>query len=245
MTFKTRLRSFTAYSFTRWKDYDDCPAYAAWKHIDKVPEGPKSQAMERGAMIADNEEQYVKGQTAKLLPELAFFRDEFAGLRKAWPKEGGKTLFVEEMWNFRADWSLTVFNDWDNVRVRVKTDLARLSPDGAAIKVIDFKTGKMRPQQVGDYLLQLDLYEAGAVSKFPDVEEVQTQLVFTDLGVGHPDEGPRVSTRAQALEKRREWEARAAPMLADRTFAPKPGPKCTAFSGCPYAASKGGPCNFG
>lgn len=241
---RARLKGFTAYSFTRWKDYDSCPAYAAYKHLDKADEGPKSPAMERGAMVADNEEKYVKGLVSKLVPELALFRDEFSNLRKAWAKEGGKTLFVEEMWHFRADWTPTVYNDWDAIRVRVKTDLARLSSDGARLKVIDFKTGKMRPEQVDDYLLQLDLYEAGGISRFPNVEEVETQLVFTDLGVGHPGEGPRVSTREQALGKRLEWEDRAAPMLADKVFAPKPGPKCVAFGGCPYSKTKSGPCKF-
>lgn len=241
---RARLKGFTAYSYTRWKDWDGCPAFAAYKHLDKYDPGPKSPAMERGAMIADLEEKYVKGQTAKLPPELDLFRAEFKALRAAWPKEGGKTLFLEESWCFRADWSTTVWNDWDGVRVRVKTDVAWASKDFSSVAIWDNKTGKMRPQQVADYLLQLDLYEAGAVSRFPTAEEVTTRLVFTDLGVGYPEEGPRVSTRAQALEKRAEWDERAAPMLADRAYKPKPGSKCSDFGGCPYSKSKSGPCPY-
>lgn len=242
---RARLKGFTAFSFTRWSDWHACPAFAAFKYHDKCDEGPKSPAMERGAMVADNEEKYVKGETAKLLPELAVFREEFMALRKAWPREGGKTLFVEEMWCFDREWTKVPYNAWDAVYCRVKMDLARLSSDHSRIRIIDFKTGKMRPQQVDDYLLQLDLYEAGAVSRFPDVEEVETQLVFTDLGVGYPDTGPRISTREEALDKRREWEERAAPMLADRVYTPNPGDKCRAYGGCPYGKSKGGSCEFG
>lgn len=213
----------TSWSYSRYALYEECPAKAKYKFIDKLPE-PGSPAMERGNAIHKLAEDYTKGLIKKLPPELAKFKDEFAELRKSKP-------VVEETWAFTAEWKQTQWNDWNNCKVRIKVDAS--CKDGKTLYVIDHKTGKMRD----GYDAQLSLYALAGMLVFPDVNLVDTQLWFLDSG-DVVDKQYKVGEREKL---RKDWEKRTQPMLNDKRFAPKSGNACR---WCPYSKSKGGPCKF-
>ena len=221
----------TAWSFSRWKDYDKCPFYCKMKHVNKMKE-PSSPAMERGADIAQKSEDYFAGRISRIPAELSSLADDFRALKKQ------KTKFFEQMWGFKIDWTPTPWNDWNNCWLRAKIDVGY--HDGDIVHIRDGKSGKFREQQSQDYMLQLSLYAATAAAQFPVAKSFTTQLLYTDLGIRYPNQ-PVVYTRKEAELLQKDWTKRTKKMLNDKTFKPTPGDACR---WCAFAKSKGGPCKY-
>lgn len=216
-------QQITAWSYSRYATYKECPAKAKYKFIDKLPE-PPSPAMERGIHIHKLAEDYIKGDIKNIPDELKFFKEEFNELKSSKP-------MVEETWAFTKDWDETRWNDWNNCVVRIKTDASCL--DEKTLYVIDHKTGKMRD----GYDEQLSLYGLGGMLKFPHIEKVNTQLWFLDSGDQVIEEYDMKNMK-QLLAA---WNKKVKPMLNDTIFAPKPGNACR---WCTFSKSKGGPCKY-
>jgi len=213
----------TSWSYSRYSLYEECPAKAKYKFIDKLPE-PGNAAMERGNTIHKLAELYTKGEIKKLPPELKLFKEEFAELKKSKP-------IVEETWAFTSKWQKTTYNDWTGCAVRIKVDVA--CPDDETLYVIDHKTGKPRD----GYDAQLSLYALGGMLMFPKAKIISTQLWYLDAGETVAKEYQADQLTSLMLD----WDKRTRPMLSDTRFAPKPGNGCR---WCPYSKSKGGPCKF-
>jgi len=234
---KTALKPSTggqisSWSFSRWKDYDKCPLYAKLKHIDKMKE-PSSPAMERGADIANKTEKYFAGELRTLPKELAPLKEQFQFLKKQ------KTKFFEQQWGFKIDWTPTAWNNWNECWLRAKIDVGY--HEGPVTHIKDGKTGKFREQQAEEYQLQLSLYAATAVAMFPNAQRVTTQLLYSDIGVMYPEEGPVEYTRKEALALQKDWTKRTKKMLTTTTFKPTPGNHCR---WCAFRKSEGGPCPY-
>ncbi len=238
---------FTSWSFSRWSAYDQCPLKAKLSAIDKVPE-PKGPAMVRGSAIHDLASGYLTGKIPRLPAELKLFEKQFKAFRALAKKEPDRVV-VEDTWAFADGWAPTRWDDWNGCRVRIKLDLAVLS--GSVLEVWDWKTGKYRPDDVSDYLLQLDLYGLGGLLKFaprvPDVV-VRPRLAYLDHGVIHNSglDGRTIEYRASDVPRQKaEWERRVAPMMNDRRFAPKPNRFC---GFCHFRAANavagGGQCKY-
>lgn len=180
--------------------------------------------MERGNAIHKMAEDYTKGATKKLPPELTKFAEEFKELK-------GSKPIVEQTWAFTKEWAETVWNDWQGCWLRIKTDAACL--DGDTLYVIDHKTGKQRE----GYGEQMTLYGVGGFLKYPHIKKVVAQLWFLDSGGVVPAEY-KVS-EFKAMQK--DWEKKVQPMLNDTRFAPKPGNACRF---CHFKKANGGPCKF-
>lgn len=217
------VKKITSWSYSRYAKYNDCPAAAKYKFIDKLQE-PGSAAMERGNAIHKMAEDYTKGATKKLPPELTKFAEEFKELK-------GSKPIVEQTWAFTKEWAETVWNDWQGCWLRIKTDAACL--DGDTLYVIDHKTGKQRE----GYGEQMTLYGVGGFLKYPHIKKVVAQLWFLDSGGVVPAEY-KVS-EFKAMQK--DWEKKVQPMLNDTRFAPKPGNACRF---CHFKKANGGPCKF-
>ena len=235
----------TSWSYSRYSQYSTCPAQFKYKHILKLPE-EQGPALARGEAIHKEAELYVKGASgAKVPASLAKFREEFKALRAARRRDQAAVV-VEETFAFRADWTKTAWNDWNGCRLRVKVDIARL--DGADLQITDVKTGRFRPDYGAlSYAEQLELYALGGLLWFAHVPDlrVTTRLLYVDEGIDHrtmvnADE-PKVYTAADAKPLQKEWERRVKPMLADTTFAPRPGNGCR---WCSYSKAKAGPCQY-
>ena len=216
-------KKITSWSYSRYSCWEQCPAKAKYKFIDKLPE-PPAPAMERGIKIHQLAEDYILGKIKKMPEELLNFEEEFKELKKCKP-------MVEETWAFTKDWDETRWDDWAGCAVRIKTDAALL--DGTDLYVIDHKTGKMRD----GYEKQLDLYALGGMLKFPHIKKVYTQLWFLDSG----DQIMAEYEASEMQELKERWDKDTMPMLNDTIFAPKPNYTCR---WCTFSKSKGGPCKY-
>lgn len=237
--YKKTAKAFTSWSYSRYRDYARCPAFAKYKHLDKIPEGPSSPAMARGSAIGAMAEDYVNGKLRRLPAELGNFASHFEAARKL----KMKNVFVEESWCFDRDWQPVEWNDWDNVWFRVKMDLCGIDAPTNVLRPVDHKTGKYRENELGSYLEQLEIYSLGGMLKFPDVVGVSPELWFLDAGVNYPSvNGEEIYYGRDELPRLQKlWLNRVTPMFTDTTFRPTPNAKCVY---CPFSSAKGGPCRF-
>lgn len=233
MGIKTVMKGFTSWSNSRRGDYEQCPAKAHYKHIQKLPE-PKSAPMQRGIEIAQLEEDYFKGKLRTVPKEI---HKLIAPLFRFAKKQ--KDMFAEENWGFDKNWKPVDYFDWKNCWLRIKVDVG-WGFLGDVIHLRDNKTGKFSEYAVEGYMDQLELYAAGGAARYPHVKEFHLQLWFTDLGIVYPEE-PLVVTRAEALAMQKKNNKRIIPMFNDTRFDPKPNNKC---QWCHYRKSNGGPCKY-
>lgn len=210
----------TNWSYSRYNTYTNCPRKAKYLYIDKLPE-PPSEAIARGVAIHKMAEDYLNG-TGKLPEELAKFRKDFLWLRKE-AAQAERELALDQQW---------APTTWKEGWWRGKVD-AVLQAD--PFVVVDFKTGKMRDS----HHEQLSLYAMACYATFrnPPIPILTVELWYLDsgekiAGLYWPDDMPAVQ---------REWEKKVQPMLADDTFACRPGPLC---NWCHFRKANGGPCEF-
>lgn len=221
------LPRFTAWSYTRFADYKECPLKAKLKHLDKIVE-PAGEALERGAAIHKEAEAYV-GRRLEVLPEsLARFPEEFAALRARRDVESERQMAVTASWQ-PCEWFAR--DAW--LRVVVDATYAGVLPHEPGRTVIDYKTGKIRQANAD----QLDLYGLVMLAYYPGVKCVDSALWYLDQG----EIVSRTLTPSGAPALRERWGRLVLPMLSDETFAPKPSNGCR---WCFYGVSgvaKGGP----
>ena len=238
-------KQFTSWSFTRYSDWLRCPAYAKYKHLEKVQTlemaardarvaaGEETSAMLRGAEIAKKAEVYLKNKRKPLPIELMPVAAEYKALRAR------ATILVEDNWGFTKDWKPCSPTDWNNCWLRVKIDACYTTGE-KELHIKDNKTGKYDDRKVEEYKLQLELYGVGGLAKMPTVQIATAQLIYSDLGILHPEK-PMTFTRAQFEPLKKKWVQRVKPLFADKKFAPRPGYYCR---WCDFAKVKGGPCKF-
>jgi hypothetical protein len=215
---------FTAWSFSRWKTHDLCPAQAKYKFLDKLDEGSKPPALLRGGVIDKEATNYLTGQLAKLPVTLKSFAKEFAAIRRAGAE-------AQTQLGLTVRWQLT---DWFGSQTwcRVIFD-AHLRPTPTLARVIDVKTGKI----YSDNQDQMELYAIAGFARYPEVREVRTELWYTDQG----EERIKLYKRTELTKLQQKWRERAIPILTDKQFVPRPGAYC---GWCAFSKRKGGPCKF-
>jgi hypothetical protein len=209
-------KRFTSWSYSRFNDYIKCPLKAALKHLVKVNE-PAGPALARGSAIDQLCTDYASGKLKDCPEELLRFKDDFDALRKIRRK-----LHLQQELAFTKTWEETDWRDWDNAWVRIKMDCYYEA--GTVLKVIDFKTGKIYP----DNEKQMDLYAVGAILKASaQVETVETELWYLD----QPGDNivAKTYTREEAMELQAAWEKDVKGMLADATFKPTPSQDACLF----------------
>lgn len=250
-----RVQRITSWSFSRYSTYEQCPAKAKYKFIEKRPE-PGSKPMDRGSDVHLMAEHAVKGtapkpaefktlskaeaaaatallKNGKLPPELRSFEEEFVMARAT------KGVEAELMLAFTESWDPCDWKDWGRAWVRIKIDLLKppTKPD-YIVGIVDQKTG--RPKD--DYGQQLELYAIGAFLRYPQAQIADTRLWYLDEGVIRPEKEKDGQFKRKDLPKLQKlWEKRVIPMLNDTVFAPKPGPQCRY---CHFRKSNRGPCEF-
>ncbi len=249
-----KLVQLTAWSYSRYADYGKCPAFAKFKHIQKLKE-PGSATLDKGnrthglaqvwvtgklgdtwgmqpALIAELQAFAKRIKRATIPPELERFAEEFNTLRAA-------GAAAEENWCFTREWEPCRYDDWNRVWLRVKTDAHYLKvvKNGRArettVHIIDYKTGKEYPEHAE----QRSLYALGAFLNYPDAVKAVAEHWYLEAGVERKSEFV-----AADLEKlQAEWTRRTTAMLNDTTYAPRPSDKCRY---CHFRKENGGPCKF-
>ena len=225
MSFQTKPKKVTSWSFSRYSDYKKCPLAFRLKHLDKIKE-PANDAMARGAAIHTLAEDYIKGKLPPKIPqELSNFEDTFKRMRVLYKKRTAGVI-VEDDWAMTNTWDRTRWDDWVGCWVRVKLDNAdNEDPDTLIIR--DWKTGKFREEMNEEYVEQLELYALAGLLLHPHVKEVIPWLVYLDIGVVYPSlEEPLIFTQADVPRLKKLWATRTKAMMSDTRFAPKPNDKC-------------------
>lgn len=254
------IKKLTSWSFSRWSVYDQCPAKAKYKFIDKLKE-PDALPLQRGSIIHKQAECFIKGLPCPVLdeskpipklgpdgefvagsevkyhkvgvlpPELAAFAVYFAWLRNRY-KNKLSAMAVEDSWAFRAAWDKTVFNDWNGCVCRVKVDCAY--EEKGILYIDDWKTGKYNPDLAEEYKKALQLYSLAGFMWYPTVKKIRPRLRYLDMNVSWPEEdGELEYARADVPKLKKLWADRTRPLLNDTIFAPKPNAKC---KWCPYSS---------
>jgi len=229
---KKVARRFRAWSFSRWRDYEGCPARANWKYLEKLQvEEERSPALERGSAVHAEAQKFVR-EGGKLPKSLDSFEHEFAILRRAY-ESGTAEVITEEQWALNDRWKPTGWFDGD-AWVRTALDSMIFDARSRRAVIIDYKTGKIRKEEQEP---QLELYAAVALSRIDGIDEVSSSLWYLDHGIATR----RVYPRAKLEGLRKAWEKRTKKMLTDERFDPTPSDACR---WCPFQKSKGGPCKY-
>lgn len=217
-----------AWSYSRLKTWEECPLKAKLKFVNRLKEADSIYAA-RGIEIHKQAEAYLKDPLAPLpstLSGVAKYLEQFRTPEHQPIIQTELQMALTKYWG-PIDW----FNP--NVYVRVVYDLYRKLRGHVSIR--DHKTGKIREEEHDD---QLDLYATSAFGLDETVEEVDVGIIYVD----HAKETKKIYKRVQFVERKKYWDERAAPMLADDLFSPRPGSYCRY---CHFRKTNGGPCQFG
>lgn len=248
-----------SWSPSKLDKYDTCPLKCKLETVDKL-----CPVCFKGRFVGGFEEPATCKSCNAVIPIPAPFvrgsrinkeLDEYVtGTRRSIPKDGvnvtkwlkefreayrKKKLKIQQSITFTRNWEITNWDNWTGGWLRVSLDVLYM-PTPKAWQVIDWKTGKMSAWATDKYRDQLSLYSLAVMVAFPQVEEVTSALVFVDAGKA-VDLPEGFLKRKDVARERARWERKAAPMLTDKAFAPKPGKHC---DWCDYAKSKGGPCPY-
>lgn len=206
------------WSLSRLKDYEKCPRlYFYRKRPREYPE-PPSRALDRGNQIHGLLEAAVR-DAAPLEGALSAIKPYVDELRAA------KSIVVEQMWGYGADWKVRDDAPW----LRMKLDVYTQSTPKRG-KVVDWKTGRI----YGDHGDGMRLYAVGAMERF-GVTTVDVELVYLDQRqiIGECIKAKEIPAI------RADFDARVKVVVEDTRFDPTPGSHC---GYCAFSEAKGGPC---
>jgi len=242
-----KLNSIKAGSFSRLSTYQECPRRAELAYINKIkepdrgigpltaPDGTKEWHNDRGSRIHQLAEDYVAGILGpKLPPELRKFEKEYKELRKL--HKTGKVI-NEEMWCYDNDWMPCASDAWDTIYFRIITDATVFHTKKKAT-VIDYKTGRKFGNEI-KHGQQAQLYQLGAFLRYPDLQEITTEIWYLDQN----EIAVMEFNRNQGMRFFKHWDGRMKAMTQEIEF--KPTPNGNSCRWCPYKPSKTGDCSVG
>lgn len=221
----------TAWSFSRWNEYETCPQRTHFKVNLKMKE-PSGPALERGTILHKQCEDYLR-KGGKVPKELKLIEATLKDYKK-------RGALAEAEFTFDNAWKKTGWFD-KNAWCRIKADVTIppvIDADEPVVEIHDFKSGKLK-DQYSEYGLQLDLYSLAGLLTYPTAKRARTSMVFIDHGKVVPVENEYTQKDVKSLTK--AWELRVKRMLNDTQFKPTPGDGCR---WCSFSKSKGGMCEF-
>lgn len=233
------MSTLDAWSYSRLTTFEQCRLRAKLAYIDKIPEPPRSlppgkseHANDRGHRVHTAAELYVQ-RDVELIPELEHFKAEFARLKELY-KQGKVSL--EGEWAFDKDWAPTTWRS-DNAWARIKLDaLVRLSKTHAV--VIDYKTGKRYGNEI-KHAEQGQLYQLATFLRYPDIQEIDVELWYTDQDELHHMR----FTRDQGLRFFKGFDVRGNTITSEIEF--PANPNIFSCRWCPYGPGGTGHCEKG
>lgn len=169
------MATIPQWSYSRLKTFEDCPKKAEYSYIQKIKE-PGNKYMERGKDIHKMCENYIRGHLEELPKPLLDFREAFDELKKLY-LEG--SVVCEGDWAFDKEWQTTDWfgsDTWGRAKVDAFVHDASL-PNEA--RVIDFKTGRYEGNQEA-HREQCELYGAVVLARYPEVENIVTEMWYLD-----------------------------------------------------------------
>lgn len=155
-----------AHSYSAVKQYENCPQRYYRQRIVKDVTDPGGEASKYGERIHAMLEARLRDKTP-LPPEASMYEGLCRSLERA---AVGGTLTIEHELTLNQDLAPTGWWDAD-AWLRSKLDVLVVRDDRAV--VIDWKTGKRNPD-----FFQMSIFAAMVFKHFPQVEQVDTSLVW-------------------------------------------------------------------
>ena len=165
------------WSYSRLSCFEKCPKQAEFKFIKKIKE-PGSAAMDRGKDIHKLCEDFIRGSIEEIPAQLQDFEDAFVILKDLYLYGH---VICESDWAIDQNWQKTGWFEEDTWG-RAKVD-AFVYEEGISkeARVIDFKTGRYDGNQE-THREQCELYGAIALSRYPELESITTEMWYLDHG---------------------------------------------------------------
>lgn len=209
------------WSYSSLSCFEKCPAQYKFRYIDKIPEGPSSEALVRGRRLHTELDLYMRGTDTEIPPCGLPFKQELEELR-------ARRAVPEQRWDFDDEWKFVHQKSW----VVAITDVHYV--DGKLGVVIDYKSGKYYDTHID----QAKLYGVALLSKEPKIQTARVEFFYLDK----VDIVDMEIDRDEAQEIKQNFEARASVIALAEEFEPRPTKFC---KWCSYAKSAGGPCTKG
>ena len=230
----SQLKKAKSSSFSRASDFEKCPLFFKYRHIDKIPD-PRpvdttlENPLDRGTRLHSLAENYVQNPKLKLAIELEPFRERFDKLRKLY---AAGLVTLEEPVAFDITWNRVDYKDFDNAIYRMVADVV-IRPNNESIVVIDHKSGKKSGNEVKHHDQCMEYATSFALIE-PEVQEFTLQLWYLDQPqeVGNPT--IKVFTREQVLANFPKMKARHTKVISTTLFPAHPSQFACRF--CPYKA---------
>ena len=165
------------WSYSRLSCFERCPKQAEFKFIKKIKE-PGSPAMDRGKRIHKLCEAYVRGTIEKIPHEIGDFEEAFDSLKEQYIRGN---VICESDWAITNEWEKTGWfeeDTWGRAKVDAFVYDETTSKEA---RVIDFKTGRYDGNQEA-HREQCELYGAIALKRYPELENVTTEMWYLDHG---------------------------------------------------------------
>jgi len=211
-------------SYSKLSTFEKCALQAKFRYIDKLPT-PKSVKAQRGTDIHQTIEDYLLGKAETFHESLWRMNDVLRMVRSKSPLVEGKMAFSR---------GFETMVDWKSGDAWFRMVLDAAYPEGAAVIIPEWKSGKM----YDDHTEQRKLYAIGGLAQWPDKESAMVTTYYTDLGrkvTAQVDRGQRILLVGQFTERVERMEN-------EKHFAPRPGNYCR---WCGYSRYQGGPCRVG
>lgn len=166
-----------AWSFSQLKKFEECPYRVYLSKVEKHPE-PSSTAAERGTMLHDLAEDYIRGNSGEEVPrELEKLHMQYHELHDAY-QANPEQFELEQDWGFTALWQPTGWFAPD-IWARMKLDV--FWREGSSAHIIDHKSGRKFGNELkhSDQGLQ---YAVGAFKRYPTLEYAKVSFYYFDKG---------------------------------------------------------------
>jgi CRISPR/Cas system-associated exonuclease Cas4 (RecB family) len=217
-----------SWSHSRLSEFEKCKRRVFLKNVQKIDEpirpllpGKTEHANDRGTRIHDNCERYVRGDEV----ELCFEAEKHFGMHLAFLRvlyEEG-TVSLEGEWGMDRDWCPT---DYRTAWFRCKLDAIAFFGKTHAV-VIDYKSGKRYGNEI-KHGEQMQLYTLSAFLRYPELQEVRTELWYVDLG----ETAVMTMRRDQGLRFKSNFDRRGHKITDCTDFPPSPNYESCKF--CMY-----------
>lgn len=211
------------WSFSRLQVYESCPKRAQLAYDERLPEIKRpdgNKAAKRGNRLHEAGEDFIKGKTDVLIPELMNFEEEFRHAQNI--PEGSYSS--EQVWYFDDQWVpvATAQNAW----VTLIIDLLVWIHEYEGV-VIDFKSGKRYGNEI-KHGQQVQLYQLCTFLRYPETEKVTTEIWYLDKNELYKQS----YMRKQGLRFLNNFHTRGMKLTTDSKFKANPSQYSCRF--CPY-----------
>lgn len=164
-----------SWSYSKLRDWENCPRAYEYKHIQKHKEIERPEQLYGQHVHKVLEDRALRG--TPLPPEMEKYEKYGAVVDHA--RRLGYQIVGEQQWAIDNNFMPCGWREWNVAWCRVILDLGIIGKRSALF--LDYKTGRKRPDPT-----QLALFAAVGFEELPKLDVIKTQFVWTEGGA--PDE---------------------------------------------------------